>query len=110
MPLSEATELGSADSDRFRAIKTLNEGVDVVPDPRIECGTTPTGEAVVAGPKEPGPRAFGGQELPLKDIDSLDGLNLGPQFSSGELRDARGPKCCQRGESSQGRRCIRQLP
>ncbi|XP_009792487.1 uncharacterized protein [Nicotiana sylvestris] len=86
----EEAKSGMIDSDRSRMVVTLEDGANVVPEPLIGCGVFPVGETVVAGSKSR-PRAFRGKDLPLGDIDALGGLNLGPQFSFGELRDAQDP-------------------
>ncbi|XP_070002526.1 uncharacterized protein [Nicotiana sylvestris] len=79
------------DLDRSRVMKTLEEGANAVLEPLTGCGTVLTGETVAASPKGSRPGAFRGQDFPLGDIDSLSGLNLGPQFSFGELRDSQNP-------------------
>ncbi|XP_070015377.1 uncharacterized protein [Nicotiana sylvestris] len=91
-----------ADFYRSRGLETLEEGVNVVPDLVTECGVALAGEIIAAGPEVSGPEAFQGQELPLGDIDSLGGLNLGPQFSSGELRDAQDPNVANVGVPLKG--------
>ncbi|XP_070015022.1 uncharacterized protein [Nicotiana sylvestris] len=51
-------------------------------------GAISAGGTIAADPEESGLGAFPGQELPIGEIDDIDGFSLGPQFSSGELRDS----------------------
>nr|XP_009765541.1 PREDICTED: uncharacterized protein LOC104217083 [Nicotiana sylvestris] len=86
--LVQRTRSGTVDSGRSRTVETLEEGVNAVPEPPVERGAVLVEETVPPYSKGFGPRAFWGQDFPLGDIDALGGLNLGPQFLPGELRDA----------------------
>ncbi|XP_070025542.1 uncharacterized protein [Nicotiana sylvestris] len=83
-----AAESGTTNLARAQASEDLEKGVDTVPESSTKHNTIPVGELTAIGSKEPEPGAFRGQDLSFGFFDVLGGLNLGPRFSLGELRDA----------------------
>ncbi|XP_070014115.1 uncharacterized protein [Nicotiana sylvestris] len=65
-------------------------------------GAVFTGGTFVADPEGSGLGAFQGKELPIRDIDDIDGFSLGPQFLSGELRDAQDANTAKAGGPLKG--------
>ncbi|XP_070022429.1 uncharacterized protein [Nicotiana sylvestris] len=95
---SPSTRDKDDDKGQYHLVQRMRLGAGVPPVPPTRA---PAGETVAASPKGSGPEVFRGQKLPLGDIDSLDGLNLGPQFSSGELQDTQDLNAANVGGSSQ---------
>ncbi|XP_070025368.1 uncharacterized protein [Nicotiana sylvestris] len=79
VPRTESAKSGTADSGRSRGSKTLEDGVNMVPDPMTGFGVVYARGTVVA-----------------------NGFSLGPQFSSGELKDAQDANTAKNGGPLKG--------